>query len=325
MNFAAPEFLWLFPVILLPALLLRVRASQKRAQSLDAFADTHLAALAKRLPARSWRIVGSLCAAAALLCMVFALMRPQWGVISEERISAGIDIVIALDISRSMLADDLRPNRLAVAKSAIGRFLDAQSGNRIGVVAFSGTAYTVCPLTTDYTIVRQIVHELTPDSLPRGGSNVSAALRETQRAFRGVTSGGQVVILVSDGEDHDGEIAAALQQVKGAGILVVAALAGSEDGGLMPLPGGGFVKDRHGAVVKSRASRAVMAVIDPGVVSLGPDGAGLGLLLQRARAGGIATEHKEQRTRPVERFQLPLAAALLFLCLSTVVGRGLKG
>jgi Ca-activated chloride channel family protein len=132
-------------------------------------------------------------------------------------------------------------------------------------------------------------------------------------------------MLVSDGEDHDGEFVPALEQVKGAGIQVVVALAGSEDGGLMPLPGGGFVKDRHGAVVKSRASRAVMAAIDPGVVSLGPGGAGLELLLQRAHTAGIASERREQRTRPVERFQLPLAAALLFLCLATVIGRGLKG
>ena len=325
MNFAAPEYLWLFPVILLPALLLRVRASLKRTRSLDVFADHHLATRLTCIPTRYGRIVGTICAAAALLCLVFALMRPQWGVVSEERISAGLDIVIALDISRSMLSDDLRPNRLAVAKSAIGRLLDSESGNRIGVIAFSGTAYTVCPLTTDYTIVRQVVHELTPDSLPRGGSNVSAALREVLRAFRGATSGGQVVMLVSDGEDHDGGIATALLQVKGAGILVVAALAGSEDGGLMPLPGGGFVKDRRGAVVKSRASRAVMTAIDPGVVSLGPDGAGLELLLQRARIAGIVSERKEQRTHPVERFQLPLAAALLFLTLSTVIGRGLKG
>jgi Ca-activated chloride channel family protein len=257
--------------------------------------------------------------------MVFALMRPQWGAISEERVSSGLDIVIALDVSRSMLVDDLRPNRLAVAKSAIGRILDSQSGNRIGVIAFSGTAYTVCPLTADYAIVRQIVNEMTPDSLPRGGSSVSAALREARRAFRGVKSGGQVVMLVSDGEDHDGDIAPAVAQAKGAGIVVMAALAGSEDGGLMPLPGGGYVKDRNGAVVKSRASRAVMAAIDPAVVSLGPDGAGLELLLQRAREAGIATERREQRTRPVERFQLPLAAALLFLCLSTVIGRGVKG
>jgi Ca-activated chloride channel family protein len=257
--------------------------------------------------------------------MVFALMRPQWGVITEDRISSGLDIVIALDISRSMLADDLRPNRLAAAKSAVGRLLDSESGNRIGVVAFSGTACTVCPLTADYAIIRQIVNELTPDSLPRGGSNVSAALREVQRAFRGAKSGGQVLILVSDGEDHDGDIAPAVEQVKSSGILVMAALAGSEDGGLMPLPGGGFVKDRNGAVVMSRASRAVLAAIDPGVVSLTPDGAGLEQLLQRAGATASATERSERRTRPAERFQLPLAAALLFLSLSTVIGRELRG
>ena len=325
MSFAAPEYIWLCPLILLPVILLRVRASVKRQQSFTVFADPHLASHLTRIPARSWRITGDICGLAALLCMVFALMRPQWGVVTEERTSSGLDIVIALDISRSMLADDLRPNRLAVAKSAIDRLLDSGSGNRIGVVAFSGTAFTVCPLTSDYAIVRQIVNGLTPDSLPRGGSNVSAALREAQRALRNAKHGGQVVMLVSDGEDHDGEIAPALQQAKGTGILVVAALAGSEDGGLMPLPGGGFVKDRYGAVVKSRASRAVMAAIDPGVVSLGPDGAGLELLLQRARTAGIATERKEQRTRPVERFQLPLAAALLFLSLSAVIGRGVKG
>ncbi|MFZ4855166.1 MAG: VWA domain-containing protein [Desulfuromonadaceae bacterium] len=325
MNFAAPEYIWLLPLLLLPAILLTGRASLKRRQSLEVFADPHLTPHLTRIPARSWCITGDFCGVIALLCMVFALMRPQWGVVPEERTSSGFDIIIALDISRSMLADDLRPNRLAVAKSAIGRLLDSGSGNRIGVVAFSGTAFTVCPLTSDYAIVRQIVNELSPDSLPRGGSAVSEALREAGRSFRGAESGGQVVMLVSDGEDHDGDTLPALEQAKGAGILVMAAVAGTENGALMPLPGGGFVKDRNGAVVKSRTFRAVMAAIDPGVVSLAPDGAGLELLLQRARTAGIATERREQRTRPVERFQLPLAAALLFLTLSAVIGRGVKG
>jgi Ca-activated chloride channel family protein len=324
MAFAAPDYIWFLPLLLLIGLL-TIRASLKRRQSRDVFVEPHLAPLITRVPGRSRRIVGSTCGILALCFIIFSLMRPQWGIIPEEQITTGLDVVIALDISRSMLADDLQPNRLAVAKSAIEKLLGSDSGNRIGIIAFSGTAYTVCPLTTDYALVRQIVNELGPDSLPRGGSSLSAALQEALRAFRGTKAGGRVLMVVTDGEDHDGAISPALQQLKGAGVAVMAVLAGTEEGGLITLPGGGFVKERNGAVVKSHASRTVIRAVDPSAVSLHADGTGLEQLLQRACATGITSERKEQRQRLMERFQLPLAVALLLLVVATIGGRGVKG
>jgi Ca-activated chloride channel family protein len=324
MTFAAPDFFWLFPLLLLPSAAFMFRAEAKRKQALKAFADAHLVTQICQRPGRFRRNTEALCGVTALLLLTISLMRPQWGIIAEEQTNKGLDIVIALDISQSMRADDLQPNRLAVAKSAINTLLDTLTGDRIGIIAFSGSAFTVCPLTGDYAIVRQIVNELSPESLPQGGSAVAAALREAQRAFRGTQSGGRVLMLVSDGEDHAGNIAPALQQLRNDGVMVLAALAGTEEGGLMPLAGGGFVKDRSGAVVKSHASTTVIKNIDPAAVSLGSDRAGLAPLLQRAHAIGIATERKQQRQKLAERFQLPLAAALLFLGVATVVG-GVKG
>jgi Ca-activated chloride channel family protein len=325
MTFAAPEYLWLLPLILLPLAALRFRAEVKRKRALEAFADAHLVPLICQRPDRFRRITGTVCGVSALLLLTITLMRPQWGIIAEEQTNKGLDIVIALDISQSMRADDLQPNRLAVAKSAINTLLDTVTGDRIGIIAFSGTAFTVCPLTGDYAIVRQIVNELSPESLPQGGSAIAAALREAQRAFRGTQSGGRILMLISDGEDHAGDIAPSLQQLRGDGVTVLAALAGTEEGGLMPLAGGGFVKDRNGAVVKSHASPAVIKSIDPASVSLNSDKSGLAPLLQRSRATGIATERKQQRQKLAERFQLPLAAALLFLGVVTVVGSGVRG
>jgi Ca-activated chloride channel family protein len=224
-----------------------------------------------------------------------------------------------------MRAEDIEPTRLAAAKSAINKLLDTLSGDRIGIIAFSGTAFTVCPLTTDYSIARQIVNDLAPESLPYGGSALATVFQEAQRSFRVTKNGGRVLIVVSDGEDHAGNIASALQILQETGVTVLAAIAGTESGGLMPLPVGGYVKDQNGAVVKSHASRTVMVAIDPEAVTLGREGNGLELLLQRARSVGSVTEHKEQRQRLAERFQLPLAGALLLLSVATCVGKGLKG
>jgi Ca-activated chloride channel family protein len=229
----------------------------------------------------------------------------------EEQATTGLDVVVALDVSRSMLADDLPGTRLAVARTAVAGLLDQLDGDRFGLIAFAGSAFQVCPLTSDYAIARQVLAGLDTDTLPKGGSAIAPALAEARRAFRSTPPESRVLILVSDGEDHAGGIEAALEKLRSDGVAVFAAMAGTEAGGLLPLPEGRFVKDQEGLVVKSRASLSTLKRIDPAAVAIAADGSGLAELLQRARTTGLVSTRVEKRQRFAERYQVPLAAALL--------------
>ena len=323
MSFVDTQYLWLIPVVLIVTAI-ALFAELRRERYLGLFVEPSLSDQLTRLPRRGWRIAGVAATMTAAAFIAMALMRPQWGVIPEERTSKGLDIVIALDLSRSMLADDIQPSRLAVAKLSIDKLLGNLSGDRIGVVGFAGTAFILCPLTSDYAIVRRILDDVGPDSIPLGGSSISSALNEAQRAFLATPKGGRILVLVTDGEDHAGGIATALQHLQREDVAVVAALVGTDSGGLIPLPGGNFVKDRQGAVVKSRASFATVKEIDPAAISLQPGGTSLELLLQRARSTGIETMHKERRHRRAERFQIPLVVSIILLALASVLGRGIR-
>ena len=321
MEFAAPAYGWLaLPVALL--FLLALRGELLRKTDLQRLAEPVL--LECLLPAepagRRWfRLLLPLL---GTLFLVAALMRPRWGVVEEVHTAVGLDIVVALDVSRSMLADDLAPTRLAVAKMGVAQLLDSATGDRIGLLAFAGSAFLVCPLTSDHAIGRQMLAEIGPETIPKGGSSLAAALAEAQRSFRGTRPGGRLLVVVSDGEDHEGDVATALDHLRRDGITVTAARTGTPEGGLIPLHGGAFVKDRTGAVVKSRASHAVLQMLDPGFVSLGADGSGLKLLVERARAASRESSRQQRRQKRADRYQYPLAVACLLCSLMLLPRRG---
>lgn len=317
MSFAAPHFAWLF-LVLLPVIWLAIRSRSKKQEALELFAEKHLIEQFIPTIVRQNYFARTLLIALAACCLILALMRPQWGVLPDERIVNGLDIVIAIDLSRSMLANDLTPTRLAVAKDSIGQLLDQLNGDRVGIIAFAGTAFLVCPVTSDYSIVRRILAELGPESIPKGGSSLSSPLLETRRAFRNSQPGSKVLMILSDGEDHDGGIDQALERLRSEGIVVLAAMAGTREGGLIPLSNGGFVKDRYGAAVKSCASLEIMRSIDPGAVELAADGSGLLTLLERGQTACRESLHSERRLHMVERFQIPLGVALLLFFLAWV-------
>ncbi len=319
MIVADPAYGWLvIPVIV--AFLLALRAERNRRNDLLRLAEPQFhAPLAPEQPAgRRWAslLLPLLC----MLLLVAVLMRPQWGTIEEQETIVGLDIIVALDVSRSMLADDLVPSRLAVAKKGVTQLLDKAAGDRIGLVAFAGSAFLVCPLTADYALARQMLAELDPDSIPKGGSSLAAALTEAQPAFRGTSPGGRVLVVVSDGEDHAGGIASGLERLRRDGVTVIAAQAGTPEGGVIPLPGGDFVKDRAGAVVKSRATPDTLQRLTTAFISLNADGNGLKPLIERARAKGRESARQRHRQRLADRFQYPLAAALV-LCTIMLLPR----
>ncbi|PID73566.1 MAG: hypothetical protein CSB33_02815 [Desulfobacterales bacterium] len=189
----------------------------------------------------------------SMLCGILALAGPRYGYQWEEISRKGVDLVVALDCSRSMMTDDIHPTRLERAKREIHDLLAMIEGDRIGLVAFAGTAFLQCPLTLDHESFHLFLQALTPDYLPVGGTDLSAAVETAISAFPDDSAADRAVILITDGE-HTGKSdpAAAAEKAGDAGIRIFGIGVGSREG--MPVPGaeGGLKKDKDGHIVVSR-------------------------------------------------------------------------
>jgi len=139
------------------------------------------------------------------LFFVIALADPQIGTRMEEVKREGVDIIVAIDVSRSMLAEDVAPNRLEKAKQEVSRLIDMLQGDRIGVVAFAGIAHVQCPLTLDYSAAKLFLSIIDTDLIPQPGTAIAEAIRTSIRGFNEKDSKHKVLILITDGEDHEGE------------------------------------------------------------------------------------------------------------------------
>ncbi len=180
-----------------------------------------------------WRAVLQ-CAGLALLSV--ALAQPQCGGSTEPVVRKGVDLVVALDASKSMLARDVEPDRISRARLELTTLLDALKGDRVGIVAFAGEAHVQCPMTSDYAAAKLFLRAVDPQQMPQGGTNVGDALRLAKRMLEETGSGTQdrVVVLLSDGEDLEGNAKAAASELAKAGIRVFVVGIGSEEGEPVP-------------------------------------------------------------------------------------------
>jgi Ca-activated chloride channel family protein len=190
-----------------------------------------------------------------LLSLVFsaiALAGPQHGFRWQEIEQKGIDIIVALDCSRSMLATDIKPTRLDRAKREIVDLLTMLQGDRVGLTAFAGTAFLQCPLTLDYESFYIFLNALSPDFLPVGGTDISAALETAKNAFSEKDSSEKAIILITDGESTSGNPAASAEALAKAGIKLFCVGVGNPDGAPVPDNEGRFRKDNTGTIVISK-------------------------------------------------------------------------
>lgn len=321
MRFAAATWLW--ALLLLPLLGLLWREGERRAgrrlrAELGPRARAHVEGLR---PGR--RFARRLLLLGGCFCLILALARPQWGAHALTIKERGADVVVALDVSNSMLAEDVPPSRLELAKAALGAFLDDHDRGRVGLVLFAGAAYVQCPLTLDRGTARLFLTQAAPDMISQQGTSFAAALaaaRELLARGRGTARDDApgAILLVTDGEDQAGGWQAEADACREAGIVLVPVGVGSEGGGLIPRPdGGGFVKDASGAVVLSRYDPdALAALAERGGGTFLQMGTG-GLDLRRLRGLLQRLRERELEERRIaayeERFAWPLALALLLL------------
>lgn len=255
----------------------------------------------------------------ALLLLFLALARPQWGFHWEDVRRQGLDILVVLDTSRSMTASDIKPSRLQQAKWGIRDLVRNLRGDRIGLIPFAGASVLQCPLTIDYAAFTMTLNDLYAGIIPRGGTAIEQALRTAIDAFPTESAADRVILLITDGEDHDGDPLTLLPTLKGKNIRVYSIGIGTLDGGMIPGgEGAGYFKDRQGQVVMSSLQEDTLqklALSTGGTyVRAAPGDTGLERVF-RESIDSLKRAEQESRTAKIheERFVWFLAAALLLL------------
>ena len=190
----------------------------------------------------------------ALALLIMAAARPQYGQKEKTVKRQGIEVMIALDISNSMMAEDVAPNRLDRAKQMLSKMIDRMVDDKVGLVVFAGEAYTQLPITCDYVSAKMFLNTITPALIPTQGTAIGAALETSIRSFGSQESdAGRAIVLITDGENHEDDAIAAAKHARELGIQVFVVGIGKPEGSPIPIVGtNNYIKDRSGQVVVSR-------------------------------------------------------------------------
>ena len=259
---------------------------------------------------------------------VLALMRPQWGFQWQEVKRRGLDILIAIDTSKSMLATDVKPNRLERSKLAVKDLLKRLKGDRVGLLAFSGTAYLQSPLTVDYSGFTLALNDLSADTIPRGGTSISSAIDVAINTYKGTGNKYKALIIITDGEDHEGDPVKSAEKAKKENMKIFCIGIGTTEGDLIQLADEtgkrSFLKDEEGNAVKSRLNEQVLQQIAlaTGGTYVRSSGAefGLDMIYEDKLSKMDKQDIKSQMNKLYyERFQLPLCLALILLLIEPLI------
>ena len=260
----------------------------------------------------------------AIIFLVLALSHPRWGYHWEDLEQKGVDIIIALDVSNSMLAQDIKPNRLERAKYKIVDLLNMLEGDRIGLVAFAGTSYLQCPLTLDYSAARIFLNAIDTNLIPVQGTAIGHAIRTSVKAFNQQDTRSRAIILITDGEDHTGDAIQSAIWAKESEAKIFAIGIGNNIGAPIPnneLESSGFKKDSQGEVILTKLDEQTLQqmTLQTGgsyVRSVSGDMDLKKLYLENIKHKVKSKKIKTQRRRVwEEKFQWMIFASLLCLTL----------
>ena len=326
MTFGAPQFLYLLAA--LPALILFVRwAWSRRAASVRRIGDPALVAQLSEAVRPMMRLLRLGLWFLGVALLIVALARPQWGSDIEIVEQGGVQVMVALDISRSMLAQDLKPTRLDRAKLEISDLISRLDGDEVGIVLFSGASFIQFPLTSDYATALTYLNLASPNAISRQGTVIAEAIDTALAGFSNQREGQKIIVIMTDGENHEGDPITAARQAAAEGAVIYTVGFGSPEG--VPVPD----YDESGNVTGSRQDaqgRAVVSRIDEVALQQIAQ-SGEGRYFRAAEPGamaGLAEEiqsfedrnlQSEFNQRKVERFQLFLLAGALALVLAEVM------
>jgi Ca-activated chloride channel family protein len=335
MDWLYPTYAWALLAVPAAVWLYR-RAARERRTARERFGGTaFVQQLAPGL--RPWRrVLKAGLVVGGLLFGALALMGPRWGTQVRTVERRGVDLMVALDVSASMQAQDVPPSRLRRAKSEVQDLVGRLSGDRVGLILFAGSGFVQCPLTTDYNAFRLFLDAAAPDQVSTAGTDVSAAVEAAVQAFGAARPTAdsasapdqtrpRALLIVSDGEDHRGEIAAARQRAEEAGVTLLTAGVGTAEGARVPVyrrgQQVGFKRTAQGQIVQSRLNEESLTRLaqSGAYFRVGPTQSALPDVPAALRQIGTATFDAERFSDYEEMYQWPLALAVLLLGLEGLV------
>lgn len=324
-QFAEPLWIAVGVVLIVGLIFFYREMQQRRTKELERFAASHLLGKLCKNVSPERRSVKKILVLAAITCCFLALARPQYGFKWIEVKRKGIDILFAVDTSKSMLAEDVRPNRLRRAKLAIMDFVSQLEGDRVGLMPFAGSAFLMCPLTIDYAAFESTLEALDTTIIPRGGTDLAAAITEAEAVLSNEANH-KILVFITDGENLEGDAVGAAQAAAEKGMTIYTVGVGTREGELVPLTRNGktgFVKE-DGKFVTSQLDELMLTKIAEAAgglyMPLGAKGEGLQAIYQEKLSLIPKEELAEKRHKvALERFVWPLGAAIVFLVLEFIV------
>ena len=320
---------WLWALLALPLLaFFFARAEQLGAEKLQKFVAARLLPQLAGTVNRGRRIFRFILLLLVLGLVIVSLARPRWGYAYDEVKRKGLDLLLAVDVSRSMLSNDVQPNRLERVKLATQDLIDQLPGDRVGLIAFAGRAFLQAPLTIDYDAVVDSINELDTKIIPEGGTNISEAIDLATRTVGKSATGNRALIIFTDGEDLNGDALGAAKAAADAGVRIFTVGVGTPSGSLIPIQsengGTAFVKDAQGQIVKSKLDEARLREI-----AQATEGSYLHLengprTMKQIVSEGLAKMQQAEinarlSRRPIERYEWPLSVAIVLFALALLI------
>ncbi len=327
LRFAHPEHL--YALLAVPFLLLVFfLAWHGRKKSLQKFGENLLITKLTRTHSTSkpWFRITLFLTAISLIIIGWA--NPQIGTRLEEVKREGVDVIIALDVSNSMKAEDIRPNRLERAKQSISRLIDQLENDRIGVIVFAGQSYVQLPITSDYAAAKLFLSSIDTDIIPTQGTAIGSAIDLATQSYVGKDNKHKALIIITDGENHEDDAVEAAKKANEEGIIIHTIGFGSPDGAPIPVYRNGvqvdFVKDTDGNTVLTKLDEITLEKIAAEgkgqYIRATNSDDGLTRILQQIAGMEKKTFGTKQYTGYEDRFQYFLAAALLLLLFESMIG-----
>jgi len=300
-----------------------------RRDALQRFGSPNSLALLTQGVSKPRQVLKFITGTLALALLILALARPQYGVKAIALQRTGIDIIIAIDTSESMNAEDIKPSRFQKARFEIGKFVDAFQGHRIGLVSFAGESFVECPLTLDYGAVKLFMDSMGVGIIPVPGTDISGAIRKSVEALTISSAKSKIVLLVTDGEDNEGNAVREAKTAGKKGIRIYTVGIGNTRGVPIPIRNEdgqiiGYKKDKNGKTVLSKLDISTLEQISlftDGKFLNPAQGGGLGLNLIAEDIKGMEKTDimSEKLTQYEDRYQVLLLLAILLLVLEWLI------